>query len=346
MHTRPLGRTGLKVSLICLGTMTWGEQNTEKEAHAQMDMALAEGVNFFDAAEMYPVPPKQETQGRTESYIGSWFKARKNRDKVIMATKVVGYGGPGGSYIRPDVCLDRKNIVAAVESSLKRLQTEYIDLYQLHWPDRTTNYFGQLGYRHVEDEKATPLEETLVALQDCVKAGKIRHVGLSNETPWGAMTYLKLAETKGYPRVASIQNPYNLLNRSYEVGLAEISIREECGLLAYSPLAFGVLSGKYLGGAKPAGARLTLYSRFQRYTGVNAVKATERYVKIARDAGLDPAQMALAFVNQQRFVTSNIIGATTLEQLKSNIDSARLTLGADILNALDTVHVDISNPCP
>lgn len=346
MQTRTLGRTGLKVSLICLGTMTWGEQNTEAEAHEQMDYALAHGINFFDAAEMYPVPPKAETQGLTEKYIGTWLAARKCRDKIILATKVVGYGGPGGSYIRPDVCLDKKNIIAAVDSSLKRLQTDYIDLYQLHWPDRTTNYFGQLGYVHVADEKTVPLEETLSALADVVKAGKVRHVGLSNETPWGAMTYLKLAETKGLPRMASIQNPYNLLNRSYEIGLSEISIREECGLLAYSPLAFGVLSGKYLGGAKPPKGRLTLYSRFQRYTNAHATAATERYVMIAKDAGLDPAQMALSYVNSRDFVTSNIIGATTMAQLKSNIDSAHVKLNADVLAAIEAVHKDIPNPCP
>lgn len=348
MQTRALGRTGLKVSLICLGTMTWGEQNTEKEAHEQMDYAATNGVNFFDAAEMYPVPPKAETQGRTESYIGSWFKARGGRDKTILATKVVGSGGPGAfNYLRPGtICLDRKNILAAAEASLKRLQTDYIDLYQLHWPDRTTNYFGKLGYSHVADETWVPLEETLSALQELVTAGKVRHVGLSNETPWGVMRYLALAEAKGLPRMASVQNPYSLLNRSYEIGLSEVSIREQCGLLAYSPLAFGVLSGKYLGGAKPANARLTLYTRFQRYTNAKAQVATERYVNIARDAGLDPAQMALAFVNAQDFVTSNIIGATTMAQLKSNIGSATIKLAPDVLAAIEAVHTDIPNPCP
>jgi aryl-alcohol dehydrogenase-like predicted oxidoreductase len=346
MQQRPLGKTGLKVSLICLGTMTFGEQNTESEAHQQMDMALEKGVTFFDAAEMYPVPPKPETQGLTEKYIGTWFAARKNRDKVIMATKVVGRSQGFQHLGRGETRLNREHITRAVEGNLKRLQTDYIDLYQLHWPDRATNNFGQLGYTHVEKDDPIPVEETLEVLKDLVKAGKIRHVGLSNETPWGTSRFLRMAEEKNLPRMASVQNPYSLLNRSYEVGMAEISIREQCGLLAYSPLAMGVLSGKYLGGAKPPKARMTLFTRFQRYNNPMAEAATARYVKIARDAGLDPSQMALAFVNRQPFVTSNIIGATTLAQLKTDIESVNISLTEDTVRAIDAVHREISNPCP
>jgi aryl-alcohol dehydrogenase-like predicted oxidoreductase len=345
MQYRKLGRTDLKVSAICLGTMTWGEQNNEADAHQQMDYAFDQGVNFFDAAEMYPVPPKPETQGRTESYIGSWFKKSGKRDKVILATKVAGRSG-GPTTIRDGQSLDKRNIITAVEASLKRLQTDTIDLYQLHWPDRSTNNFGQLGYAHNSDEIPVPLEETLTALSDLIASGKVRHVGVSNETPWGVMRYIELANMKPLPRMMSVQNPYNLLNRSYEIGLSEISIREECGLLAYSPLAFGVLSGKYLNGAQPPKGRITLYARFQRYKGAKADAATQRYVKIANDAGLDPAQMALAFVTSRNFVTSNIIGATTLEQLKPNIASVDIRLPPDVVKAIDDVHKDIPNPCP
>jgi aryl-alcohol dehydrogenase-like predicted oxidoreductase len=345
MQYRKLGRTDLKVSAICLGTMTWGEQNNEADAHQQMDYAFDQGVNFFDAAEMYPVPPKPETQGRTESYIGSWFKKSGKRDKVILATKVAGRSG-GPTTIRDGQSLDKRNIITAVEASLKRLQTDTIDLYQLHWPDRSTNNFGQLGYAHNSDEIPVPLEETLAALSDLIASGKVRHVGVSNETPWGVMRYIELANMKPLPRMMSVQNPYNLLNRSYEIGLSEISIREECGLLAYSTLAFGVLSGKYLNGAQPPKGRITLYARFQRYKGAKADAATQRYVKIANDAGLDPAQMALAFVTSRNFVTSNIIGATTLEQLKPNIASVDIRLPPDVVKAIDDVHKDIPNPCP
>lgn len=344
MQTRPLGTSGLQVSVICLGTMTWGQQNSEGQAHEQMDYALSQGVNFFDTAEMYPVPPMAETAGRTEQFIGSWFKARKNRDQVILATKVVGRSS-NFNYLRgaPTV-LDKKNITAALDGSLKRLQTDYIDLYQLHWPDRNTNMFGQLGYVHNEHEMPIPIEETLGVLQDLVGAGKIRHVGLSNESAYGVMAFLHAAESKKLPRMQSVQNPYSLLNRTYEIGLAEVSIRANCGLLAYSPLAMGILSGKYLGGKKPEGSRMALFTRFHRYNNPRAQEAVARYVGIARDAGLDPAQMALAFVNQQRFVTSNIIGATTMAQLKTNIESIHVKLGADVLNAIDAVHTDITNP--
>lgn len=343
MQTRPLGNTGIQVSRLCLGTMTFGEQNTEAEAHEQLDRAVAFGINFIDTAEMYPVPPRAETQGRTEAYVGSWLKARGSRDDVIIATKAAG---PGLEHIRGGPHLTRKHLHQAIDASLARLQTDYVDLYQLHWPDRQANFFGQLGYQHDVEEDATPLEESLSALKELVEAGKVRAIGLSNETPWGVMRALHLADTLGLPRVASVQNPYNLLNRSFEVGLAEIAHRENVGLLAYSPLGFGVLSGKYLDGARPANARLTLFERFQRYTSPRAEEATRAYVQIARDHGLDPAQMALAFVNSRPFLTSNIIGATTLEQLESDLASEALTLEPAVLEAIEAVHQRLPNPCP
>ncbi len=346
MEYRTLGTTGIDVSVICLGTMTWGEQNSEDEAHEQLDYALAHGINFIDTAEMYPVPPKAETQGKTERYIGSWLSARGNRDKVILATKVTGRSD-GFTYLgRGETRLSREHILAAVEGSLERLQTDYIDLLQLHWPDRSTNFFGQLGYKHQEPDDSIPLEESLTALQECVESGKVRYIGLSNETPWGVMHCLHLAQAKGLPRVMSVQNPYNLLNRTYEVGLAEVSIREQCGLLAYSPLAFGVLSGKYADGKKPEGARLTLFERFQRYTSSLANQQTDKYVTLARQHGLDPAQMALAYVNTRPFVTSNIIGATTMQQLRDNVASIDLTLSDDVLEGIETIHSEHHNPCP
>lgn len=345
MERRFLGDSGIAVSRLCLGTMTFGEQNSEAEAHAQLDRAVAADINFIDTAEMYPVPPKAETQGRTESYIGSWLKKRGRRDDLVIATKVAGQGR-GMEHLRGGPRLDRANIQQALDASLKRLNTDYVDLYQLHWPDRQANFFGKLGYTPGDDSNATPLEETLSALKELVDAGKVRTVGLSNETPWGVMTCLRLAETLGLPRVVSVQNPYNLLNRSYEVGLAEISHRENVGLLAYSPLAFGMLSGKYLGGLKPEGARLTLFERFQRYTSPLAEEATWAYVDIARRFGLDPAQMALAFVNSRPFLTSNIIGATTLEQLDSNIASESLTLSEEVVDAIEEVHQRLPNPSP
>ncbi|MBB3332036.1 aryl-alcohol dehydrogenase-like predicted oxidoreductase [Halomonas campaniensis] len=343
MQTRPLGNTGIEVSRLCLGTMTFGEQNSEAEAHEQLDRAVAFGINFIDTAEMYPVPPRAETQGRTEAYIGSWLKRRGARDDVILATKAAG---PGLEHIRGGPRLTRDHLHRALDDSLARLQTDYVDLYQLHWPDRKTNFFGRLGYVHDEEEDATPLEETLSALRELVDAGKVRAIGLSNDTPWGVMRALHLAETLGLPRVASVQNPYNLLNRSFEVGLAEIAHREAVGLLAYSPLGFGVLSGKYLDGARPAGARLTLFERFQRYTSPLAEQATRDYVQIARDAGLDPAQMALAFVNSRSFLTSNIIGATTMDQLEDNLASESLKLDQGVLEAIEAVHARLPNPCP
>jgi aryl-alcohol dehydrogenase-like predicted oxidoreductase len=345
MEYRQLGRTDLKVSALCLGTMTWGEQNSEAEGHAQIERAKACGINFMDTAEMYPVPPRAETYSRTEQIIGSYFKQRGDRADWILASKIAGPGNGIGHIRDGKLKFDRAHIVAALDESLKRLQTDWIDLYQLHWPERPTNFFGQLGYKHQEAD-FTPLEETLQVLDEQVKAGKIRHIGLSNETPWGTMKFLQLAESRGWPRAVSIQNPYNLLNRSFEVGLAEVAMREQCGLLAYSPLAFGMLSGKYEGGARPAGARISLFSRFTRYTNPQSEAACSRYVALAREHGLDAAQMALAFVTAQPFVTSNIIGATSLAQLDSNLASAELRLCEEVLAGIEAIHKAQPNPAP
>ncbi|AJQ46480.1 NADP(H)-dependent aldo-keto reductase [Pseudomonas putida] len=345
MQKRTLGRTDLKVSAITLGTMTWGEQNTEAEAFEQIRLAKDAGVNTLDTAEMYPVPPNGTTYGSTETIIGNYFRRHGDRSDWVLASKVAGPGRL--EHIRDgNPRLDRKNIVAALDASLDRLQTDYLDLYQLHWPDRKTNCFGQLGYKHEPDDQATAIEDTLEVLDDLVKAGKIRHIGLSNETPWGTSRFLQLAETRGWPRAVSIQNPYSLLNRSFEVGLAEIALREQIGLLAYSPLAFGVLSGKYLGGARPAGARLSLFERFQRYNNPQVEKAASAYVELARLHGLDPAQLALAFVTAQPFVTSNIIGATKLEQLRSNLASVELRLDDELLAGIEAIHQQQPNPAP
>jgi aryl-alcohol dehydrogenase-like predicted oxidoreductase len=345
MEYRQLGRTDLRVSALCLGTMTWGEQNSEAEGHAQIERAKACGINFMDTAEMYPVPPRAETYSRTEQIIGSYFKQCGDRADWILASKIAGPGNGIGHIRDGKLKFDRAHIVAALDASLKRLQTDWIDLYQLHWPERPTNFFGQLGYKHQEAD-FTPLEETLQVLDEQVKAGKIRHIGLSNETPWGTMKFLQLAESRGWPRAVSIQNPYNLLNRSFEVGLAEVAMREQCGLLAYSPLAFGMLSGKYEGGARPAGARISLFSRFTRYTNPQSEAACSRYVALAREHGLDPAQMALAFVTAQPFVTSNIIGATSLAQLDSNLASAELRLSEEVLAGIEAIHKAQPNPAP
>jgi aryl-alcohol dehydrogenase-like predicted oxidoreductase len=341
---RPLGRTGLEVSVVGLGTMTWGQQNSEADAHAQLDVAVAAGVNFIDAAEMYPVPPMAQTQGRTEQYLGTWLKARRNRGEVLLATKVTGPADM--PWLRGGPRQSRAQIRQAIDASLRRLQTDYVDLYQVHWPDRSTNFFGRLGYEHKDAESAIAIEETLGALAELVKEGKARHVGVSNETPWGLAEYLRLAREKDWPRVASIQNPYNLLNRSFEVGLAEFAHREDVGLLAYSPLAFGVLSGKYLDGARPAGARLTLFSRFQRYAGERVERAARKYVDLARRHGLDPAQMALAYVCARPFVAAALVGATTLAQLRANLAAADLALSAEIVAAIEEIHRDHSNPAP
>ena len=348
MEYRTLGRTGIKVSVIGLGTMTFGEQNTEAEGHAQLDYAIDRGVNLIDTAEMYSVPPRAETYGSTERIIGTWLAKGGRRDKVILATKVAGPGsGLGVSHVRGGHnTLDRQNLFAAVDASLQRLQTDYIDLYQLHWPSRATNYFGRLGYQHRDGADGIAIEETLAALGDLVKAGKIRHAGLSNETPWGVHRYLNLAESQGLPRVASIQNPYSLLNRSFEIGLAEMAIREHVGLLAYSPLAFGVLSGKFLNGARPPESRIARWTRFSRYTNEQSDRATAAYAAVASRHGLNMAQMALAFVRQQPFVTSVLLGATTLEQLKVNLGSMDIALGAEVARDIDAVHVSQPNPCP
>ena len=347
MEYRNLGRTEVQVSVICLGSMTWGEQNSEAEAHEQLDYAVdVGGINFIDTAELYPVAPKADTQGRTETYIGSWLAKRKDRDKLIIASKVAA-AAEWLPYLRDGKArLDKANIQAALEASLNRLQTDYIDLYQLHWPERDTNYFGKLGYHHTPDKNGVPIEETLEALHELVQAGKIRYIGISNETPWGVAEYLRIAEHKGWPRIVSIQNPYNLLNRTFEIGLAEFAHREEVGLLAYSPLAFGILSGKYLHGARPAGARITLFSSFSRYLNEQANICTEAYVKLAQDNGLDPAQMALAFVNSRPFLLSNIIGATNMKQLQDDIASAEIILSKDVLQAIEAIHTKQPNPSP
>lgn len=346
MEYTKLGRTEIKVSRICLGTMTWGEQNTEAEAHEQLDYAIDSGINFIDTAEMYPVAPRKETQGLTETYIGSWLAKRQDRDKLIIASKVCAQAD-WTAYMRDGKPrLDKKNIHAALDASLKRLQTDYIDLYQTHWPERDTNFFGKLNYYHAPEKDGVPIAETLGVLDDLVKEGKIRTIGISNETAWGCAEYLRIANEQGLARIVSIQNPYNLLNRSFEIGLSEFAHREDVGLLAYSPLAFGVLSGKYLNGAKPEGSRLVLFDRFTRYTNPQAHAATEAYVNLAKDNGLDPSQMALAYVNSRPFLTSNIIGATSMEQLKTDIDSIDIKLPKDIIRAIEAIHEKIPNPSP
>ena len=344
MKYKKLGNTEIDVSLICLGTMTWGQQNTEAEAHEQLDYALSQNINFIDTAEMYPVPPTKDTQGLTETYIGTWLNKRGKRDDIILASKLAG---PADwlSHIRGGPRLTAEQINQAIETSLTRLQTDYLDLYQLHWPDRQTNYFGQLGYKENNEEQQTPLEESIAALDQLIKAGKIRHWGFSNETPWGVMKALAICERDGYAKPVSIQNPYNLLNRTYEVGLAEVSHRENVGLLAYSPLAFGMLTGKYID-AKPEKGRLTLFDRFTRYTNPESVQATKDYSDVAKEFGLTQTEMALAFVNQQPFVTSNIIGATTMAQLKENIESINTVLNKDVLKAISYVHQKHPNPAP
>ncbi|ABV86095.1 NADP(H)-dependent aldo-keto reductase [Shewanella pealeana] len=347
MQYRRLSHSSLNVSQICLGTMTWGAQNTQAQAFEQLDYAIGAGINFIDTAEMYPVPPEAETQGETERILGNYLKQRGNRDNLIIATKVAAPGGKS-DYIRPNMALDWRNIHAAVDASLERLQLETIDLYQIHWPDRNTNFFGELGYQQQDEhEKQTPIIDTLEALASLVKSGKIRYIGISNETPWGFMEYLRLAEKHDLPKIVSVQTPYNLLNRSYEVGMAEISHREEVPLLAYSPLAFGALSGKYLNDQWPEGARMTLFKRFARYTGTQmALEATQAYVELAREFNLSPAEMALAFVNSRKFVASNIIGATNLEQLKENIDSIHCAISPELQLRLDELALLYRFPCP
>ena len=347
MIYRKLGNTDINVSVICLGTMTWGQQNTRDEAFEQMDYALSQGVNFIDTAELYAIPPKADTYGRTEEIIGSWLQTRGNREQIVLASKIAGPGEDWIPHIRNGKTrFNRIDIASALDASLQRLHTDYLDLYQLHWPQRQTNFFGKPGFETPADEHMTPIMETLEALAEQVKAGKVRHVGLSNETPWGVMQFLHYAELAGLPRIVSVQNPYSLLNRSYEIGLAEISWREKVGLLAYSPLGFGVLSGKYLDGAHPDNARLTLFPDYTRYSGEAAINATQKYVALAGKHQLDPAQMALAYVNSRPFLTSTIIGATTMEQLKTNIDSVRLTLPVEVVQAIESIHIAHPNPSP
>ncbi len=350
MEFRKLGRTDLDVSSICLGTMTWGEQNTEAEGHAQMDYSLEQGINFFDTAELYAVPPKPETKGRTEEIIGTWFKKTGNRDKVVLATKVVGrsvqdWHREDGSTSQ----LSRAQIMEAVDASLKRLQTDYIDLYQLHWPDRNVSGFGSVSniwqaVDPAEDENA--IHETLEVMQELVKAGKIRHVGLSNESPWGTMKFVQESEERGLPRIQSIQNAYSLVNRLFEVGGAEIAHRENVGLLAYSSLAQGYLTGKYRNGALPAGARKTLFKRLGRYENPFGQQAIDAYCDLAAELGVDPAIMALAFAHSRSFVTSVIIGATNLEQLATDIRAIDFEMTDEIVARINDIHLQYTNPCP
>lgn len=347
MDYRPLGQTGLSVSAVCLGTMTWGSQNSEAEAHAQIDFALDRGINFLDTAEMYPVTPtREETLGRTEEYIGTWIAKSGQRDTIVLASKVAGpsrFVPIRGGANR----LDRKNIEAAIDTSLRRLQTDYLDLYQLHWPDRAAPIFGARGLQELADAPDTvPLEESIAALADLVKAGKIRSYGVSNETPWGVSEALRLHRDKCLPRVASIQNAYSLLNRAFEGGLSEFALREGVGLLAYSPLAAGYLSGKYLGGVTPKGSRADVAKQFTRYINANTTQATARYVGIAHAFGLTPEQLALGFVYSRSFVTSSIIGATSLSQLEHDIDASLTVLPEEALAAIAEVYALYPDPAP
>lgn len=348
MKTRPLGHTDIQVSEICLGTMTWGEQNDQADGNAQMDYALDHEVTFWDTAEMYSVPPRPETQGSTETIIGNWFAETGRRSEVVLATKI----SPMGYLREGNTRFNAKHISSAIDGSLKRLQTDYIDLYQLHWPERKTNYFSKLGYTNemIDQDLSTLTSflETVEALNAEIKKGRIRAYGLSNETAWGVMGYINAAKQAGLELPVSVQNPYSLLNRTYEIGMSEIAHRENVGLLAYSPLGFGVLSGKYLDGKKDEKARLNLpaFKGYGRYTNEQAVAATKAYAKIAADNNLDMAQMALAYINSRHFVTSNIIGATSMAQLESNIASAKLTLSDDVLEAIEAVHVAHPNPSP
>ena len=346
MNYKKLGSTDVDVSTICLGTMTWGEQNSKADGFEQMDYAIDNGVNFWDTAEIYAIPMREETYGETENIIGEWFKKTKKRDKVILATKVSG--PTSKEYIRGGGCsYDKKSMSEALEKSLKRMQTDYIDLYQLHWPERNTNFFGQQGYEHDTNEKNwIAFEEILENLKKFVDAGKIRYVGLSNETAWGLAKCLELSKLKNLPKMMAVQNPYNLLNRTYEVGLAEISVREQSGLLAYSPLAFGYLTGKYRNNNMPKGSRIDLFKDFTRYNNENSIKAIEEYYKISQKFNLDFAQMSIKFCEIQPFVTSVIIGATTMQQLKTNVESVNVKLNNEIINEINEVQKIYPNPCP
>ncbi len=346
MNYKKLGSTDVDVSTICLGTMTWGEQNSKADGFEQMDYAIDNGVNFWDTAEIYAIPMKEETYGETENIIGEWFKKTKKRDKIILATKVSG--PTSKEYIRGGGCsYDEKSMSEALEKSLKRMQTDYIDLYQLHWPERNTNFFGKQGYEHDSNEKNwIAFEEILENLKKFVDAGKIRYVGLSNETAWGLAKCLELSKLKNLPKMMAVQNPYNLLNRTYEVGLAEISVREQSGLLAYSPLAFGYLTGKYRNNNMPKGSRIDLFKDFTRYNNENSIKAIEEYYKISQKFNLDFAQMSIKFCEIQPFVTSVIIGATTMQQLKTNVESVNVKLNNEIINEINEVQKIYPNPCP
>ncbi|HEX9790338.1 MAG TPA: NADP(H)-dependent aldo-keto reductase [Kiloniellales bacterium] len=346
MNMRRLGRTEMSISALCLGSMTWGEQNTEAEAFEQLDHARAAGINFIDTAEMYPTAPRAETYGRTEQIIGNWLADRGGRDKTVIATKVTGPGSRFPYMRDGKPRLNRTHVTAAIEASLKRLRTDYIDLYQLHWPDRGGGSFGTLGYKHDPQAEETPIAETLAVLDDLVRAGKVRTIGVSNERPWGVMRFLGLAEAGRGPRIVSIQNPYSLLNRSFETSLAEVATRESCSLLAYAPLGAGTLTGKYLNGQRPAGARRTLWPDNLRYQGEHADAAVAAYVDLSRASGLDPAQMALAFVLSRPFVTSAIIGATTMAQLRNSIAAAQVTLPPDVLAGIESIHRLHTYPCP
>ena len=346
MKFKKLGNTNLDVSLICLGTMTYGEQNTQEEGFEQMDYAVDSGINFFDTAELYAIPPKAKTYGKTEEIIGNWFQKRKNRTKIILASKIAGPGlkwiRGGGDQFSP------KSLEEALNNSLKRLKTDYIDLYQLHWPERNTNYFGELNYEHNKNEKKwNEFDVILKTLKKFIDQGKIRYIGLSNETPWGFSKFLQIAKEQKLPRIVSVQNPYNLVNRSYEVGMSEISIREKTGLLAYSPLAAGYLTGKYRNNQMPKNSRMDLfYDNYPRYHNERTYKAVDEYFNIAQKYKLSLTQLSQAFVNSRNFVTSNIIGATTMEQLKENIDSINISLNQKIMDEINLIHENIPNPAP
>lgn len=345
MKYTTLPNTDIKVSKICLGTMTFGEQNSEAEGHAQMDFAIDKGINFFDTAEMYSVPGRKETYGSTEKIIGTWFKKTGNRDKVILASKIAG-PNPGLAYIRENMDFSPASIALSIEKSLMRLQTDYIDLYQLHWPERKANFFGQRGFKIQDDAWQDNIHAVLETLETFIKQGKINHIGISNETPWGMMRYLEESKYHNLPRIKTIQNPYSLLSRLFENGSSEICMRENVGLLAYSPLAFGVLSGKFLSGVSHPKARITLFPQFSRYNSTECAEATKQYQEIALKNGLSLTQMALAFVNHQPFVTSNIIGATNLEQLEENINSIYVTLNDEIIRDINAIHNTIPDPAP
>ena len=345
MKYTTLPNTDIQVSKVCLGTMTFGQQNTEAEGHAQMDYALEQGVNFFDTAEMYSVPARQETYGSTERILGTWFQKTGNRDKVVLASKIAG-PNPNFTYMREKNDFSPASIQYALDQSLLRLQTDYIDLYQLHWPERKTNFFGQRGFKVQDDAWEDNIHAVLETLNGFIQQGKIKHIGLSNETPWGIMRFLEESKYHNLPRIKTVQNPYSLLNRLYENGSAEIGIRENVGLLAYSPMAFGVLSGKFLTGEAHPNARINLFPQFSRYNSEQSAAATRLYHEIAQQNGLTLTQLALAFIEQQPFVTSTIIGATTMEQLKENIDTINVTLSEELLQAIDGVQAKIPDPAP